>query len=164
MAIDEDITFEILLGRLMKEKGKTVSTAESCTGGYIAHLITSVAGSSDYFKGSVVSYDNSIKENILGVSNETLSTVGAVSEETVKQMLAGVLNIMRTDYAVAVSGIMGPGGGSTEKPVGTVWIAIGNAEKVETKKLQFRFERKRNIELTAINALYLLCMFIKKRN
>lgn len=164
MAIDEDITFEILLGRLMKEKGKTVSTAESCTGGYIAHLITSVAGSSDYFKGSVVSYDNSIKENILGVSSETLSTVGAVSEETVKQMLAGVLNIMRTDYAVAVSGIMGPGGGSIEKPVGTVWIAIGNAEKVETKKLQFRFERKRNIELTAVNALYLLCMFIKKRN
>jgi len=164
IAIDEDISFEVLLGRLLKEKGKTVSTAESCTGGYIAHLITSVAGSSDYFKGSVVSYDNSIKENILQVSDETLSTAGAVSEATVKEMLSGVLKVMQTDYAVAVSGIMGPGGGSPEKPVGTVWIAVGNAENFETKKLHFRFERKRNIELTAVNALYLLCMFVKNRN
>jgi nicotinamide-nucleotide amidase len=164
MAIDEDISFEILLGRLLKEKRKTVSTAESCTGGYMAHLITSVAGSSDYFKGSVVSYDNSIKEDILQVSNKTLSTDGAVSEATVKEMLTGVLHVMQTDYAVAVSGIMGPGGGSVEKPVGTVWIAVGNTENVETKKLHFRFERKRNIELTAINALYSLCMFIKNRS
>ena len=162
MVVDEDISFEILLGRLLRQKGKTVSTAESCTGGYIAHLITSVAGSSDYFKGSVVSYDNSIKENILRVGNDILSTVGAVSEETVKQMLTGVLKVMQTDYAVAVSGIMGPGGGSPEKPVGMVWIAVGNADRIEAKKLHFRFERKRNIELTAINALYLLCMFMKK--
>ncbi len=161
LAVDEDIPFEILLGRFLKEKNKTVTTAESCTGGYIAHLITSVAGSSDYFKGSVVSYDNSIKENVLHVSNETLASVGAVSEETVKQMLKGVLNVMRTDYAVAVSGIMGPGGGSEEKPVGTVWMAVGNVERVETKKMHFRFDRKRNIELTSVNALYLLCMFVK---
>ena len=159
--IDEDISLEVLLGRLLKEKNKTVSTAESCTGGYIAHLITSVAGSSGYFKGSVVSYDNSIKENVLHVSNETLSTYGAVSEETVRQMITGILRTMQTDYAVAVSGIMGPGGGSQEKPVGTVWIAVGNSEKIETKKMQFRFDRKRNIELTAINALYTLCKFIK---
>ncbi|MEP6681705.1 MAG: CinA family nicotinamide mononucleotide deamidase-related protein [Parafilimonas sp.] len=159
--IDEDISLEVLLGRLLKEKSKTVSTAESCTGGYIAHLITSVAGSSAYFKGSVVSYDNSIKENFLHVTNETLSAYGAVSEETVKQMITGILKTMQTDYAVAVSGIMGPGGGSQEKPVGTVWIAVGNSEKIETKKLQFRFDRKRNIELTAINALYTLCKFIK---
>ena len=164
MVIDEDISFEVLLGRLLKERNKTAATAESCTGGYIAHLITSVAGSSAYFKGSVVSYDNSIKENVLHVSNDTLSTVGAVSEETVKQMVAGVLNTMRTDYAIAVSGIMGPGGGSKEKPIGTVWIAVGNAEKIETKKLHFRFDRKRNIELTAINALYTLCAFIKNGN
>jgi len=159
--IDEDISLEVLLGRLLKEKNKTVSTAESCTGGYIAHLITSVAGSSGYFKGSVVSYDNSIKENVLHVSNETLSNYGAVSEETVRQMITGILRTMQTDYAVAVSGIMGPGGGSQEKPVGTVWIAVGNSEKIETKKMQFRFDRKRNIELTAINALYTLCKFIK---
>lgn len=164
LAVDEDIPFEILLGRLLKEKNKTLSTAESCTGGNIAHLITSVAGSSDYFKGSVVSYANSIKENVLHVNNATLSSVGAVSEETVKEMVRGVLSVMQTDYAVAVSGIMGPGGGSDEKPVGTVWFAVGNAEKTETRKMHFRFERKRNIELTAVNALYLLCMFIKNNS
>jgi nicotinamide-nucleotide amidase len=162
MVIDEDISFEMLLGRLLKEKNKTVATAESCTGGYIAHLITSVAGSSEYFKGSVVSYDNSIKKNILHVDDATLNTVGAVSEETVEQMTEGVLSVMQTDYAVAVSGIMGPGGGSEEKPVGTVWIAVGNKNKIETKKFKFRFDRKRNIELTAVNALHLLCGFIKK--
>lgn len=161
IVIDEDISFEVLLGRLLKEKNKTVATAESCTGGYIAHLITTVAGSSAYFKGSVVSYDNSIKENILHVHNETLKSQGAVSEKTVNQMVTGVLNAMQTDYAVAVSGIMGPGGGSEEKPVGTVWMAAGNAERTETKKMYFRFDRKRNIELTAINALYLLCTFIR---
>ena len=160
--IDEDISLEVLLGRLLSEKNKTVSTAESCTGGYIAHLITSVAGSSEYFKGSVVSYDNSIKKNVLHVDDVTLNTVGAVSEETVEQMIEGVLSLMQTDYAVAVSGIMGPGGGSEEKPVGTVWIAVGNKNKIETKKFKFRFNRKRNIELTAVNALYLLCEFIKK--
>lgn len=161
LAVDEDIPFEILVGKLLRQHNKTVSTAESCTGGYIAHLITSIAGSSDYFKGSVVSYSNSIKENILQVKNETLSTVGAVSEETVKEMISGVLKMMQTDYAVAVSGIMGPGGGSEDKPVGTVWIAVGNAEKIETKRMHFRFDRKRNIELTAVNALYLLYRFVK---
>ena len=138
MVVDEDISFEILLGRLLKEKNKTVATAESCTGGYIAHLITSVAGSSAYFKGSVVSYDNSIKKNVLHVDDVTLNTVGAVSEETVEQMIKGILSMMQTDYAVAVSGIMGPGGGSEEKPVGTVWIAVGNKNKVETKKFKFQ--------------------------
>lgn len=161
MAIDEDISFEVLLGRLLKERGRTVSTAESCTGGHIAHLITTVAGSSDYFKGSVVSYDNSIKENVLHVSDETLSRAGAVSEDTVREMANGVLQLMQTDYAVAVSGIMGPGGGSAEKPVGTVWVAVGNAEKIQTKKMHFRFDRNRNIELTAINALYTLCTFVR---
>lgn len=164
MVIDEDISFEVLLGRLLKERNKTVATAESCTGGYIAHLITTVASSSGYFKGSVVSYSNSIKENVLHVSNETLNTVGAVSEETVQQMVKGVLKIMQTDYAVAVSGIMGPGGGSTEKPVGTVWVAVGNNNITVTKKFNFRFDRKKNIELTAINALHTLCAFIKKNN
>lgn len=161
LAVDEDIPFEILVGRLLRQHNKTVSTAESCTGGYIAHLITSIAGSSDYFKGSVVSYSNSIKENVLQVNNETLSTVGAVSEETVKEMISGVLKVMQTDYAMAVSGIMGPGGGSEDKPVGTVWIAVGNTEKIETKRMHFRFDRKRNIELTAVNALYLLYRFVK---
>ncbi|SFP94018.1 CinA family nicotinamide mononucleotide deamidase-related protein [Parafilimonas terrae] len=161
LAVDEDIPFEVLLGRLLRRHNKTVSTAESCTGGYIAHLITSIAGSSDYFKGSAVSYSNSIKENVLQVNNETLASVGAVSEETVKEMVSGVLKVMETDYAVAVSGIMGPGGGSDDKPVGTVWIAVGNAQKIVTKRMHFRFDRKRNIELTAVNALYLLCRFVE---
>jgi nicotinamide-nucleotide amidase len=164
MVVDEDISMEVVIGRLLKERGKTVATAESCTGGYIAHLITSVPGSSAYFIGSVVSYDNSIKKNFLGVQEDTLQTVGAVSEETVVQMLKGALKIMQTDYAIAVSGIMGPDGGVPDKPVGTVWIAVGNDQSVETKNIHFRFDRKRNIELTAINALNLLRLFILKQS
>lgn len=160
LVVDEDIPMNALIGRLLKQNNKTVSTAESCTGGYIAHLLTAITGSSAYFKGSVVSYDNSIKKNVLHVKEETLQTVGAVSEETVKEMAKGVLSIMQTDYAVAVSGIMGPDGGTEDKPVGTVWVAIANEEKTETKKFNFRFDRQRNIELTAINALNLLRLFI----
>jgi len=162
LVVDEDITMEIVIGRILKERDKTVATAESCTGGYIAHLITSVPGSSAYFTGSVVSYDNNVKKNILGVREDTLQTVGAVNEETVIQMAKGVLRIMQTDYAIAVSGIMGPDGGTPDKPVGTVWIAVGNEQSVETKKMHFRFDRKRNIELTSINALNLLRLFILK--
>ncbi|HNP22476.1 MAG TPA: CinA family nicotinamide mononucleotide deamidase-related protein [Panacibacter sp.] len=160
LVIDADLPMHEVVGKVLKESGKTMSTAESCTGGYIAHLITSVAGSSDYFRGSVVSYDNSIKITVLHVNEETLTTIGAVSEETVTEMCKGILALMKTDYAVAVSGIMGPGGGTAEKPVGTVWIAVGNKDKTEVKKLHFRFNRKRNIELTSVNALNLLRMFI----
>lgn len=162
--IDEDITLEVLIGRLLKEQSKTVATAESCTGGYIAHLITSVPGSSNYFKGSIVSYDNSIKKNVLNVKDETLQTVGAVSEETVREMLSGVLNVMQTEYAIAVSGIMGPDGGTPGKPVGTVWVAVGDNENIETKKFQFRYDRLKNIELTASNALNFLREFMLKHS
>jgi len=137
-----------------------MATAESCTGGYIAHLITTIPGSSRYFKGSVVSYANEAKENVLDVNHETLATNGAVSEETVKEMVSGVLKKMNSDYALATSGIMGPDGGSEEKPVGTVWIAAGNAEKTETLKLNLRFDRQRNIEHTALSALNFLRKFI----
>ncbi len=164
LVVDEDISMSEIVGRILKANDKTVSTAESCTGGYIAHLLTAVSGSSAYFMGSVVSYDNSIKTNVLEVKEQTLQTVGAVSEETVIEMAKGVLQVMRTDYAVAVSGIMGPDGGTEEKPVGTVWIAVGSKTAVETKKLQFRFDRQRNIELTAINALNLLRLFILKNS
>ncbi|QEC69963.1 CinA family nicotinamide mononucleotide deamidase-related protein [Panacibacter ginsenosidivorans] len=162
LVVDEDIPMHEVVGRMLKAAGKTATTAESCTGGYISHLITSVPGSSNYFYGSIVSYDNRIKENILHVKKETLQTFGAVSEETVIEMAQGVLQLMQTDYAIAVSGIMGPDGGSEEKPVGTVWIAVGNNQRIETKKLWFRFDRKRNIELTSINALNLLRIFILK--
>ncbi len=137
-----------------------MATAESCTGGYIAHLITSIAGSSVYYKGSIVSYSNEAKENILGVQHDALVTVGAVSEETVRQMVKGAINKMNVDYAVATSGIMGPDGGSDEKPVGTVWIAVGNKQKVEAKQFNFRFDRSRNISMTAGNALNFLRKFI----
>lgn len=164
LVVDEDIPMNEVVGRILKAKGKTLTTAESCTGGYIAHLITTIPGSSNYFYGSVVSYDNSIKENILHVKKETLQKFGAVSEETVIEMAQGVLKLMQTDYAIAVSGIMGPDGGSEDKPAGTVWVAFGNNEKIETKKLWFRFDRKRNIELTSINALNLLRIFILKND
>ena len=162
LVVDEDITMNEVVGKMLKAAGKTLATAESCTGGYIAHFITLVPGSSLYFKGSVVSYDNSIKKNVLNVQSATLESAGAVSKETVTEMLKGILNIMHTDYAIAVSGIMGPDGGTAEKPVGTVWIAVGDSQSVEAKKLHFRFDRKRNIELTAINALNMLRLFIKK--
>jgi nicotinamide-nucleotide amidase len=160
MAIDVDISMQEAVGRLLLSKGKTLATAESCTGGYIAHLITSIAGSSHYYKGSVVSYDNAVKINTLHVSPEILKTDGAVSEATVRQMIQGALALLDTDFAVATSGIMGPDGGTPEKPVGTVWVAVGNRQNIVTQKFSFRFDRTRNIELTATNALNLLRKFI----
>lgn len=160
MVTDQDITIQEAIGRLLLAKGKTLSTAESCTGGYIAHLITSIAGSSKYYKGSVVSYDNAVKTGTLHVLPETLRHEGAVSESTVRQMVQGVLEELDTDFAVATSGIMGPDGGTPEKPVGTVWIAVGNHQNIRTQKFSFRFDRQRNIELAATNALNLLRKFI----
>lgn len=160
MVIDEDLSLEEAVGKLLRTRGRTVATAESCTGGYIAHLLTSIAGSSDYFKGGVVSYSNEVKEKLLHVEAATLDTAGAVSEETVRQMALNALPLLDTDYAVAVSGIMGPGGGSAEKPVGTVWVAVGSPRNIIAQKFSFRFDRRRNIELTATNALNLLRKFI----
>ncbi len=160
LVADEDIGLEVVVGRILKEKGKTMGTAESCTGGYIASLITSVAGSSDYFKGSVVSYANEVKKNILGVSNDTLVAHGAVSESTVIEMVNGAIRNLAVDYALATSGIMGPGGGTETKPVGTVWIAVGNKDGCKTLKLNLRFDRQRNIMMTAAAALNFLRKFI----
>ncbi|HEX6170647.1 MAG TPA: CinA family nicotinamide mononucleotide deamidase-related protein [Chitinophagaceae bacterium] len=155
---DEDLA--MVVQKILEEKNKTIGTAESCTGGYIAHLITSNAGSSGVYKGSIISYANEVKETILGVTDRTLRTVGAVSEETVIQMVKGAIEKLNVDFAVATSGIMGPDGGTDEKPVGTVWIAAGNKEKVETAKLAFRFDRERNIEMTSHTALNFLRKFI----
>lgn len=163
MVIDEDLPLQVVISQLLKEQGKTLCTAESCTGGYIAHLITSVPGSSTYYKGGIVPYANEVKENLLQVAAETLKTVGAVSEETVKQMVQGALNTLHTDYALATSGIMGPDGGSAEKPVGMVWVAVGNREKIVTQCFNFRFDRMRNIEMTASNSLNLLRKFIARQ-
>jgi len=160
LVTDRDETVQMALSRLLRSQHKTMSTAESCTGGYIAHLITAINGASSNYKGTVVSYDNEVKTQVLKVSPETLRSVGAVSEEVVKEMVEGALMVMNTDYAVAVSGIMGPDGGTPEKPVGTVWIAAGNRDKVIAQKFWFRFDRQRNIEMTAMTALNLLRKFI----
>lgn len=160
MVTNEDEPIEEVVGKLLQAKGKTMGTAESCTGGYIAHLVTSIPGSSVYFKGSVISYANEVKKDVLGVEQALLESLGAVSEEVVLQMVNGALKNLKTDYAVAVSGVMGPDGGTAEKPVGTVWIAVGDIRKAEAYKLSFRFDRMRNIQLTAVNALNLLRKFI----
>jgi len=160
MVTDEDETMQVVLGKLLLNNEKTISTAESCTGGTIASLITSVAGSSAYYEGSIVSYSYEVKETLLDVKNQTLNKYGAVSEETVIEMLKGLLNRMHTDYGIAVSGIMGPGGGTPDKPVGTVWIAVGNKEKYVAQKIHLRFERHKNIEVASIMALNMMRKFI----
>jgi PncC family amidohydrolase len=156
----EDEGLEVVIGKILKAKNKTMGTAESCTGGYIAHLITSIPGSSAYYNGSIVSYSYDAKENLLEVKHETLEVFGAVSEETVKEMARGAIKALQVDYALAVSGIMGPDGGMEEKPVGTVWMAAVSKDKIETLKLNLRFDRRRNIEMTAANALNFLRKFI----
>jgi nicotinamide-nucleotide amidase len=161
VVITEDAPLEKALGDELIQKGKTLATAESCTGGYIAHLLTSLAGSSAYYKGSVIAYDNSIKQKLLGVNNATLEHHGAVSKETVTEMLQGLLSSTGAGYGIAVSGIMGPGGGTEEKPVGTVWIAVGSQTDQNTASFHFRFDRQRNIQLTAANALLLMWKFMR---
>ena len=161
MVADEDISIQEALIKLLKEKKKTISTAESCTGGFIAHLITSIAGSSAVYNGTVVAYANDVKQNMLEVLPETLQNAGAVSEETVTQMAKSACGVLNTDFSIATSGIMGPEGGTAEKPVGTVWIAVANRTgNVKAQKFHFRFDRSRNIELTAHTALNMLRKFV----
>lgn len=153
---DQDDTLESATGRILKDAGKTLSTAESCTGGMISSLITSVAGSSEYFLGSVTSYANSVKENVLGVPEEIIEKYGAVSSECVAAMAEGVRRLTHSDFSVATSGIAGPGGGSEEKPVGTVWIGVSSNKGTETFRLRFNSDRKRNIERFSSSALHIL--------
>ncbi len=152
----DDDTFEEVIGHLLRENKHTLSTAESCTGGLIAHMITGIAGSSDYFKGSVIAYSNEIKESMLGVRHETLLNHGAVSELTVIEMAEGTRIRLGTDYAVSVSGIAGPAGGTPEKPVGTTWIAVASPQGTVAKKFLFGDHRGRNIQRAAISALSML--------
>ncbi len=151
-----DDTLEALVGSILKERGQTLVTAESCTGGYLAHRITSVPGSSAYYLGSIISYSNKLKMNLLGVPEEDLIRHGAVSEEVVKAMARGARIRLSADYAIAVSGIAGPDGGTAEKPVGTTWIAVASPEGVQAQKYQFGEHRERNITRTALTALNLL--------
>ena len=144
------------IGGLLRSTDKTLATAESCTGGYISHLITRVAGSSDYYKGSVIAYANEVKIAELNVRSSDIDQFGAVSQQVVEQMAVGVQQKMKTDYAIATSGIAGPAGGSDEKPVGTVWIAVATPDGVVSKKYQFGKLRDVNIERAAMTALGVL--------
>ena len=147
---------ETIICNLLSKSKQTLSTAESCTGGNIAALITSVAGSSNVFKGSIVAYSNPIKNKLLNVQNNTLNTYGAVSKETVKEMCSGLLEIMNTDFAISISGIAGPTGGTEEKPVGTTWICVASKEKLITQKFLFGTDRIRNIRRASLTALNML--------
>ncbi len=158
----EDIKLEELVGKLLKGRHCTVATAESCTGGKVASLITSVSGSSEYYKGSVVSYCNEVKADVLGVSRADLEKYGAVSSTIAEQMASGVRRLLKTDYAVATTGIAGPTGGSDEKPVGTVWIAVATPTKVVSRKYVFGKDRSINIERFAASALSMLIVEMGK--
>ena len=146
---------------LFWREGLTLVTAESCTAGSVAAAITAVAGSSQFFKGGIIAYSNEIKESLLGVNHETLETHGAVSEETVIEMVKGAMKAMKTDCAVATSGIAGPGGGTPEKPVGTVWIAAGYKNEIRTYKQETNRGRSMNIERAGNNALLILRDLLK---
>ncbi len=152
---------EEVVGRMLIEKGKTLATAESCTGGFLAHKITSIPGSSAYFIGSVIAYSNEVKMNQLQVKSSTLKKHGAVSEETVKEMVQGALDLLKTDIAIAISGIAGPDGGTPEKPVGTIWIAIGDKNNTKTYQLNLWKDRMKNIEYTTTVALNMIRKFLR---
>ncbi len=160
LVTDADDPMEVAVGNLLKSKNQTVATAESCTGGYIGHLLSKHAGSSQFYTGGVISYDNRIKTEFLDVSTKILTTVGAVSKEAVEQMAISVREKMKTDYGVSVSGIMGPAGQTIEKPLGMVWIGVSSKEKVYSKVFYLRFDRLRNIEVTANQAINLLRLLI----
>lgn len=158
----DDEQLEQVIGQLLKQKDASLSTAESCTGGYVSHLITSVPGSSAYFMGSVVSYSNHVKMNQLGVTYSSLVQHGAVSKQVVEQMALGANHLLQTDYAIAISGIAGPDGGTDEKPVGLVWIAIAGPKGVQSQEFRFGDERDRNIRRAALAALNMLRKILLK--
>lgn len=157
----EKETLEQVIGKLLTEKQKTISTAESCSGGNIAHLLTLISGSSNYFEGSVVAYSNSIKNRILNVPAEIIEEFGAVSKEVVEKMAEGVKALFKTDYAIATSGIAGPKGGTENKPIGTTWIAIATPEKIISQKFLLGDGRERNIMRSSATALNMLRKILK---
>jgi nicotinamide-nucleotide amidase len=149
-------TLEIALGNILMQQNKTLATAESCTGGNIARLITSISGSSSYFNGGIVAYSNDIKHNLLKVPMELITNNGAVSKQVVESMAINILDIMNVDYSISISGIAGPTGGSVEKPVGTIWVAIASRKSVLSQKLQLGDNRERNIIRSSNMALNML--------
>lgn len=158
----EKETLQQVVLKRCQERKLTLATAESCTGGFVSHLLTTIPGSSVVFKGGVVSYSNELKMNLLGVQSTTLEQYGAVSEATVIEMARGALASLKTDIAVSISGIAGPGGGTPDKPVGTVWICVCNEKDIFTRKLQLSKDRVKNIEYSANIALTAVWRFVMK--
>ncbi len=156
----EKETLAEVVGKLLIERKKKLGAAESCTGGYLSHLITQVPGSSGYFQGAIIAYENSIKENQLGVLVKTLREHGAVSAECVTEMAQGAIKKLNVDMAIAISGIAGPGGGTEEKPVGTIWLAVADRSSVQTNKLTLFKDRLKNIEYTGNVGLNMLRLFL----
>ena len=152
----EPETLEKVIGEMLRQKKKTLAVAESCTGGYIAHLITSIAGSSDYFNGGIIAYANEIKINVLKVDAKILEENGAVSKEVAEQMSGGVRTRLKADFGISTTGIAGPTGGSAEKPVGTVWISVASESKIISEKFNFGNNRERNIRRASLSALNML--------
>ncbi len=155
-----DNNIEVLVGEKLRSTGLTTGTAESCTGGAIATLLTSVPGSSDYFRGSIIAYSNDVKQRLLNVSENDLLLYGAVSQPVVEQMARSARQVLGSDYAIATSGVAGPGGGTSEKPVGTIWIAIANKDVVISRKFQFTPVREQNIQRTTNASLLMLLQFL----
>ncbi len=158
----QDITIEEVVLNLMREKGLKLAVAESCTGGYISHILTQHAGSSDVFLGGAVTYSNELKEGLLGVKHSTIEQYGAVSEQTVTEMVEGALTNFNADYSIAVTGIAGPGGGTPDKPVGTVWVGVAKRGKTMVKKFTFGSKRTQNIERSAVGALFMLITLLRE--
>ncbi len=152
----DDESISEIIGRLLRDNNKTLSIAESCTGGYVSHLITMVPGSSDYFMGSVIAYSNDIKEKMLGIDKITINKYGAVSEEVSIKMATGVKKLFNTDYSIGITGIAGPGGGTKDKPVGLVFITVASSTKIITKRFIFTNDRERNIIISGLTALNIL--------
>lgn len=164
VAGEQEDNFNTLLKNLLIKKQVSVATAESCTGGYLAHQFTSIPGSSRYFMGSCVAYHNEVKEKVLGVKHETLEQHGAVSRQTVEEMVSGAVKLYGADYAIATSGIAGPAGGQPGKPVGTVWIAAGNKDRCITKRFLFNRDRMQNIILSANMGMDLLRRLLEEQS
>ncbi len=159
---DEE-TLEQAIGRRLLQQGKMLVTAESCTGGFIAHRFTQFAGASSYYQGGLVTYSNTLKVNLLGVSPATLEQHGAVSEATVKEMLVGALRSTQSDVGISISGIAGPDGGTAEKPVGTIWVAVGSATQIRTFELHLFKDRTKNIQFSSTFALNQLRLFLDEQ-
>jgi len=149
------------IAKLLKQKKFWVATAESCTAGLVAHMLTNIPGSSEYFKGSVVAYSNEVKTKVLGVKEETLKQYGAVSEQTAKEMASGVKKLLGVDIAVATTGIAGPGGATPTKPVGLVYIGLATPEGIEARKFIFSGDRLQNKESFANAALSMLLEYLE---